>query len=319
MTDTTLRHAARLERGHPFRQWKTWKIPGTSLTLTGYSRSNDKTFFHLPELGCCIDAGLCEGRSVDVVFLTHTHHDHSYDIDYLATERDGRVIYAPAPSVEYLARYIVHKGELNFHAPYDPALARRYELRGVAGGDTFPFGKKGAWEVRVVACLHKIPCVGYCFSERQTRLVPEVEARRAALYAEGKQKEFGQWVAARRKAGEAVQEDYLAPRFAFLGDTSPAVFAANPWLFDYPVIVTECTFLDDRERERAAAAGHTVWSELRPVVEAHPETTFVLIHFSLRHSDKEVVEFFGAPENLRENVVVWAHPESALPEQHQSG
>ncbi|MFJ7591741.1 hypothetical protein ACIQZO_31100 [Streptomyces sp. NPDC097617] len=36
-------HPERLEQGHPFRQWKTWRIPGTELTLTGYSRANDKT------------------------------------------------------------------------------------------------------------------------------------------------------------------------------------------------------------------------------------------------------------------------------------
>lgn len=319
MDPNTPRHAARLERQHPFRQWKTWTIAGTKLTLTGYSRSNDKTFFHLPELACCIDAGLYEGKSVDTVFLTHTHHDHSYDIEFIATEQDGRVIYAPAESLDYLSRYIINKGELNFHAPYDPSLARRYHLRGVSGGDTFLFGKKDAYQVRVVRCLHKIPCVGYCFSERQTRFVAEVEARRQEMFSQGQQQEFGKWMAAQRKAGAVVQEEYWAPRFAFLGDTSPAIFAESPWLFDYPVIITECTFLSDSEKERAAKTGHTVWSELRPIVQAHPAITFVLIHFSLRHSDKEVIEFFRAPENACENIVLWAHPESVMPEQHQKG
>lgn len=312
-------HVDRLERGHPFRQWKSWTIPGTRLTLQGYSRANDKTFFHLPELACCIDAGLCEGRSVDTVFLTHTHHDHSYDIDYLATAKDGRVVYAPRESIELLERYIRNKGELNFHAPYDPALASKYELRGVESGDTFTFGKRDAWQVRVVRCLHKVPCVGYCFAERQTRYLPDIEARRVELFAAGAQQEFGKWLAAQRKAGVIVQEEFFAPRFAFVGDTSPDVFAREPWLFDYPVIITECTFLDDAQRERAHAAGHTLWSELRPIIAAHPEHTFVLVHFSLRHSDREVIEFFGRPENRLDNIVLWAHPDSLLAEQHQSG
>jgi len=310
-------HVGRLEQGHPFRQWKTWSIPGTNVTLQGYSRANDKTFFHLPELGCCIDAGLCEGRSVDTVFLTHTHHDHSYDIDYLATARPGRVVYAPSESIEYLERYIRNKGELNFHAPYDPALAPNYTLRGVLGGDTFSFGRRDEVQVRVVRCLHKIPCVGYCFADRQTRFVPEIDARRVELFAAGQQQEFGRWVAGQRKAGVTVQEEYFAPRFAFIGDTSPELFAGEPWLFDYPVIITECTFLDDSERERANSAGHTLWSDLRPIIEAHPQHTFVLIHFSLRHSDREVIEFFARPENSFDNVVLWAHPDSAMPEQHQ--
>ena len=53
------------------------------------------------------------------------------------------------------------------------------------------------------------------------------------------------------------------------------------------------------------------------VVTAHPETRFVLTHFSLRHSDADVIAFFDK-ENLP-NVTVWAHPESLLPEQHQRG
>lgn len=36
---TTLAHPDRLGRGHPFRQWKTWRIPGTDVTLTSYSRA----------------------------------------------------------------------------------------------------------------------------------------------------------------------------------------------------------------------------------------------------------------------------------------
>lgn len=312
-----IRHAERLNKAHPFRQWKTWTLPGTQLTVTGYSRSNDKTFFHLPELRCCIDAGLYEGKSVDTAFLTHTHHDHSYDIEFIATEQDGRVIYAPVESLEYLERYLRTKGELNFHAPYDPTLARNYSLRGVRGGDTFAFGKSDRYRVKAVQCVHKVPCVGYCFSERKTRFLPEFEALRASLFAANRHKEFGQRIAALKTQGVVTHEDFDAPLVAFMGDSHVKVFEENPWLFEYPVIVTECTFLDDRERERAERAGHALWSQLRPIVDAHPQNTFVLTHFSLRHSDREVVEFFQTPENHRENVVVWAHPESVMPEQHQ--
>ncbi|OEJ30866.1 hypothetical protein [Streptomyces subrutilus] len=66
--ERTPAHPERLERGHPFRQWKTWRIPGTELTLAGYSRANDKTFFHIPELRCALDAGLAEGRQPETVF-----------------------------------------------------------------------------------------------------------------------------------------------------------------------------------------------------------------------------------------------------------
>lgn len=309
-----------LRDGHPFRQWKTWTVPGTRLTVIGYSRSNDKTFFHLPELKCCIDAGLCEGRRPDKVFLTHTHDDHSTDIEYLAGKETGVDLYAPAAAVGYIEAYIRAKRELGQMAPYDPKLAYTGPLYGVNPGDVFAFGPQGQYRVRVAACVHKVPCVGYAFSEVRKRLRPDLEKLKAELVAGGKAAEFGRRMAELRKAGEEAEERYEAPLFAFMGDTHPSAFAQSPWLFDYPVIFTECTFLHDAERERADRIGHTVWSKLRPVVEAHPGTLFVLTHFSLRHSDREVVAFFDKERASlpADNVVVWAHPDSHLPEQHQS-
>ncbi|MGA4542545.1 MBL fold metallo-hydrolase [Uniformispora flossi] len=322
-SETPLPPVELLGHGHPFRQWKTWRMPGADLTLTGYSRANDKTFFHVPELRCALDAGLCEGRRVDTVFLTHTHHDHVKDLDFLAVNAAtaaGAEVYVPAEAVPYVEAYLRTSAQLNHGPDYDPALDGGYRVHGVCDGDEFAFGRRG-YQVRVVACEHKIPCVGYAFSAPAKRLVPELQQMRDELVRAGRGAEFGREAARRRKAGEPVEVEVAEPVFAFLGDTHPRVFERNPWLFDYPVIVTECTFLDDAEAERAERVGHTVWSRLRPVVEAHPSTLFVLTHFSLRHADREVVDFFrgvtGPDGEPLRNVVVWAHPESRLPEQHQ--
>ncbi|NUP48019.1 MAG: MBL fold metallo-hydrolase [Catenulispora sp.] len=317
---TVTDHPDRLEHGHPFRQWKVWRIPGTELTLTGYSRANDKTFFHIPELRCSLDAGLCEGRQVDTVFLTHTHHDHSKDLDYLAANPAGVDIYLPADAVPYVESYIRASAELNHGAAFDPALAG-HRLHGVRADDEFAFGRRGH-RVRVVQCEHKVPCVGYAFSQRVRTLRPEFEQLRQALIHQGKEAEFGKIMARTRHEGIEVDEETRRPLFAFLGDTHVDVFERNPWLFDYPVIITECTYLDDAQLERANRVGHTVWSRVQPVIEAHPQTLFVLTHFSLRHSDPEILAFFrrqrqqaGTP--LLANVLPWVHPAGHLPEQHQ--
>ncbi|MDL4771933.1 MBL fold metallo-hydrolase [Actinomadura xylanilytica] len=314
-------HPELLERGHPFRQWKTWQIPGTEFTLSGYSRANDKTFFHIPELRCSLDAGLCEGRQVDTVFLTHAHHDHSKDLDFLAAKASGTDIYLPAEAVPYVERYLRASAELNHGAAFDPGLAEGHRLHGVRQDDEFVFGRQGH-HVRVVECEHKVPCVGYAFSERRKALRPEFEELRRSLVQEGRGAEFGRIMAGRRKEGAEVEHEVRRPLFAFLGDTHVNVFARNPWLFEYPVVITECTFLDDTELDRADRIGHTVWSRLRPVVEAHPETLFVLTHFSLRHSDRDVLAFFrreweeaGAARPA--NVLLWVHPDGRMPESHQ--
>ena len=293
--------------GHPFRQWKTWRIAGTGLSLSGYSRANDKTFFHVPELRCALDAGLVEGRQVDTVLLTHTHHDHVKDLDFLAAKA-GTDVYLPAASLSYAEDFLTASAKLNHGADYDPGLAG-HALHGVGQGDEFRFGKRH--HVRVVECQHKVPCVGYAVSEVGKALVPEFAALRESLPG----KEFGALMARKRAEGVAVEQEVLRPLFVFMGDTHPDVFGRNPWLFEFPVVITECTYLYDSELERASRVGHTVWSQLRPYVVEHPGTVFVLTHFSLRYSDREVVEFFK--ENGAANTVVWAHPESQLREQHQ--
>jgi ribonuclease Z len=160
--------------------------------------------------------------------------------------------------------------------------------------------------------------VGYAFSERRKALRPEFEELRRSLVEEGRGKEFGRIMGRRRKEGVEVDVEVDRPLFAFLGDTHVDVFERNPWLFDYPVLITECTFLDDAEMDRANRVGHTVWSRLKPVVTAHPETLFVLIHFSLRYSDREVLAFFQREwEEVKDNVLLWVHPDGHLPEQHQ--
>jgi ribonuclease Z len=320
MTDI-VEHPERLEREHPFRQWKTWRMPDAGLTLTGYSRANDKTFFHVPELRCALDAGLCEGRRADTVLVTHTHHDHAKDLDFLATNPGGSDIYLPAESVPYAEAYLRASIELNHSAAFDPALTPEYRLHGVRAGDEFTFGRE-PHHVRVVGCEHKVPSVGYAVARLGKRLRPEFDDLRRQLTRDGRGQDFGRLIARQRQEGVEVETEVRRPLFAYLGDTHVNVFERNPWLFEYPVVVTECTFLDDSQQERADQVGHTVWSQLRPVVLAHPETLFVLTHFSLRHSDTDVLAFFhhewermGAARPT--NVLLWVHPVSHLPELHQ--
>lgn len=311
-----------LQERHPFRQWKTWSIPGSSHRVTGYSRSNDKTFFHLPALQCCIDAGLCEGRQPNHVLLTHTHSDHSADLEFLASKSTGVDLYLPKAAKSYVENYIQAKREMSYVAAFEPERANPLRIHGLEGGDSFRLGKNLQYNVRVIDCVHRVPCIGFCFSEIRRRLKPEFESIRREFEAKGESKAFGTLMGKKRKEGIEIQEEYEQPLFAFLGDTHIDVFAQNPWIFEYPVLFTECTFLYDSELERANEKQHIAWSQLRPIIEKHPENTFVLTHFSLRYSDREILAFFSEraeaePSFHWDKIVLWAQSVSLLPEQHQ--
>jgi hypothetical protein len=60
----------------------------------------------------------------------------------------------------------------------------------------------------------------------------------------------------------------------------------------YPVVFIECTFFHPDHKEAAAGSLHLHWSDLRPFVLEHRDTTFVLIHFSKRYADEEIHAFF---------------------------
>ena len=175
--------------------------------------------------------------------------------------------------------------ELNSCSDYDYAYAS-HRLHGVEDGDSFEISsgskKSTPVQVKVVRCQHAVPCVGYAVSQRK----------------KGLKKEFvglpGKEIAAKRKAGIEVTEEKVCPQFVYMGDTHPSAFDLNPWILDYPVVITECTFPFDEPGldERAERDGHTTWAALRPYVLSHPETTFLLIHFSLRYSVDEIREFF---------------------------
>jgi ribonuclease Z len=119
----------------------------------------------------------------------------------------------------------------------------------------------------------------------------------------------GQEIGRLRKNGVAVTEETEQPLFCFLGDTTVSILQDDDngsdaeRIFACPTVIIECSFLTDDCRENAARSRHVLWSDLRPHIVSHPDTTFVLTHFSHRWSTSEVADFF-AREDLP-NVVPW--------------
>lgn len=323
MTDQNNITVPNLVKKHPFRQWNKWAVPNSVLTLEGYSRAGDKTFFFVPQIKLCLDAALAEGHLGDYVLVTHTHNDHIADIEYLAS-RDGVQIYLPEASVGYLEQYITARRCLNHSAPYNAELRGNHSIHGVKEGDTFYIGKGNRYEVKVVNCHHRIACVGYALAERKQRLKPEYEKLKQEKMAEGKMKEFGQIIAQKKREakqkGESVEDTFYEPLFVFMGDTHASVFAEAEWIFDYPTIITECTFIDKKNEAFADERSHILWDHLRPYVAKHSNCQFILTHFSLRHSDKEIIGFFEKEmkEHNLQNILLWASQETLLPSQHQA-
>eukprot|EP01129_Flabellula_baltica_P004988 TRINITY_DN1778_c0_g1_i1.p1 TRINITY_DN1778_c0_g1~~TRINITY_DN1778_c0_g1_i1.p1 ORF type:complete len:222 (+),score=45.56 TRINITY_DN1778_c0_g1_i1:515-1180(+) len=198
-------------------------------------------------------------------------------------------LYVPARMESYAFNYIHSSQELNELVPVDRDEGMSYvDIIGTKGGDLFQVDNK--YWVEVFDCVHTVPTVGYGFYEVRKKL--------KEVYIGLPGKEIG----ALRKQGVDIQEDVKIPTFVFLGDTTIEVFNTSPEILQYPVIVTECTFIDDEHIDRAASSGHTHYVQLEPYILGHPDITFILIHFSLRYKNADLVDFF---KDKPSNVVPW--------------
>jgi len=253
----------------------TIKILNNKLTLTGYSRAGDATCIYCPELGYMFDAGETLKYKPSKLFITHCHSDHSYHVPYTYTRGKILDIFAPQETKHLLYSYLKSAQNLNDGVESPMGEREFYSLKPVAPNDIIALSD--IYSCQVIKCCHTVPCVGYAFFEKRKKLKAE--------YATMSGRQVGEL----RKSGVDVSEEISVPLFAFLGDTTPEVFEQNPVLSTMPYVVVECTFL---EGEQSNSKGHMHWQGLEPIVRSHPDTNFVLIHFSHTLKRKQVKDFF---------------------------
>lgn len=282
----------------PHREWLTADL-GNGLTAEGYSRGADKTFLFVPQLSLGLDAGLVCGRKPRTVFLSHTHTDHSADIAFLCKRRFGSVdVFCPKEAVSLVENAVRASVEMNLDGDAFDRSRMPFAVHGVGDGDRFELPhSSGQYVVEVFALQHSCPCVGFGVSRRKKKLAQHLRGM------------AGHEIAARRAAGETVDEEVIEPLFVFNGDTSIAGLVRNARIFEYPVVITECSFypinMDSGEASKIEMKKdkHTAWEDLRAVVKAHPATAFILIHASLRHNTTEqILEFMATQKAEHPNA-----------------
>jgi ribonuclease Z len=194
---------------------------------------------------------------------------------------------------------------------------------------------KQLYVIDTVQLMHTVSTVGYIVSERRVKMIPEVLQR---LENEcGNKKDLGKRIQMARSSGEVLERIEDSPVCAFICDTTaealrPGAGLHAEQILASPVVLVECTYLEESFSAQAGRKGHVVWegaSGLGTIVKQHlfpsplcdnhsdktagggagagdvrregpcscsssaqPQTTFVLIHFSLRYSDAEIRNFF---------------------------
>ncbi|KAK3940346.1 ribonuclease Z-like protein [Diplogelasinospora grovesii] len=340
-TTATTAFATPVPRTYQSEEVLEWRFPRpwNNYVLTGRSRAAWHTSFVIPQLNLLLDAGLCVNRERPKhIFLTHGHCDHTLLAPTFVKRDDPPDIFCPAEMRHALDEFVRAKTLLNLgghltvdeveeadrektkklqaeegtegedtddgnnhhHHQSSTGVYRRlltHVTHGIQDGDVVDLRRTKNITAQAFRCDHTVPCLGYVFRATTNRLKPEYTPLQ----------NDGEALKKLRESGVEITAPVTTPMFAFLGDTTAATLAADPsWLRDgIAVVITECSFLDERHRARAAKTKHTIWADLEKVIRSHPKTTFVLMHFSLRYEDEDIRRFFTQMEDPPSNIVVW--------------
>lgn len=233
----------------------SWKFPPSigSYTLVGRSRAADATSLFIPELDMLLDCGcLVSPTRPQYIFITHSHSDHCLDVTRFLSRVRPPEIYLPISAVQPMTDFIQKCQLLRSAGRINPdpiTWTANYKLIGVQPDDLLIFRK--TMRIRVFDMDHSVPCCGYGFYECRLKLKKEYEHLTS--------KEIGNLK--RENRDLQLSEERLIPLFAFMGDTTASICERyQTELFQFPLIIIECSFIDNEDHaERAADVKHVIW------------------------------------------------------------
>ncbi|KKA29336.1 hypothetical protein TD95_001927 [Thielaviopsis punctulata] len=309
-------------------EW-TFPKPFGQYVLSGRSRAGWHTSFLIPQLDLALDVGYVVNKMrPNQVFITHGHTDHSGCVPVFISRTRCPDIYCPAELQQAMDTFAMYSRVMNEggnvgpckpagtadsntdaateddddddddgRGPPGPKWLNTHTSHGMKPGDVVPLRRiKADIIATAFACDHSVPCLGYVFSQVTRKLRREYAGRPGAE------------LKALRQAGVEITERATTDIFAFCGDTTVTPLAAEPeWLrAGIPVVIVECSFLYAEHIAQARKTKHVYWGDLEPIIRKWPKTTFVLMHFSMRYSDKEIRDFFYNMDDAPANMVVWS-------------
>jgi ribonuclease Z len=268
------------------------RIDAAGLVIEGVSIAGHESFYKVPGFHALLEFGRAPDDTVGyaTVCLTHGHLDHAAGLAHHASRRTLQGlpparVFAPEEAVPDLEAWLAisHRLEnVDYGVHVTPA---------VPGGTV---ALRNDLELKFLPGRHRVPTVGYLFSETRRKLKDEF------LDLPGEK------IAALRAGGVEVTRREDAPLLAYPGDCGPAIFDAAPELFRARVLLIECSFLMPEDRDRARVYEHLHLDDFLERAAAFQNEVIVLTHFSQRYRPEEIREALRAlPETLARRVTAF--------------
>jgi ribonuclease Z len=260
------------------------------LSIEGVSIAGQESFYKVPGFHALLELGRAPDDVVSyaTICLTHGHLDHAAGLAHHASRRK----LAGLPP----ARVFVPEEPMRDFEAWLSACERlenvRYGVNLVPAAPGDRVRLRNDLELTILPGRHRVPTVGYLFSEVRQKLKDEF----AGL--------TGDEIAALRSRGVEVTRREEIPLLAYPGDCGAAIFDAAPQLFTAKVLLLECSFLLPEDRDRAAVYEHIHLDDVVARAGLFQNEAVILTHFSARYRPQEIRAALEAiPESLASRVV----------------
>lgn len=268
------------------------RIDAAGIAIAGVSIAGQESFYKVPGFHALLEFGRAPEDTVgySTVCLTHGHLDHAAGLAHHASRRTLQGlpparVFAPEEAVPDLEAWLAisHRLEnVDYGVHVTPAVPGR------------TVALRNDLELKFLPGRHRVPTVGYLFSEIKRKLKEEFIGLP------------GERIAALRAGGTEVTRREETPLLAYPGDCGSAIFEAAPDLYRARVLLIECSFLLPEDRDRARVYEHLHLDDFLERAELFRNEAIVLTHFSQRYRPAEIRETLSfLPESLARRVILF--------------
>lgn len=256
-------------------------------SVEGYSRAAHRTGILIRGLNILLDAGLDVQKAFSHIFISHQHYDHViYLPQYTFNIPDGETMNIISTEnilskiKPWLSSAIRMTKDIKQNTSDNTILnIASTTFNSIDFNEFYEFNNGNEqWRTELFKCTHSVDSVGFGFQVKKKKLKPD--------FQKCTQKEI------KNLLNDKVEITFESFEniFLFLGDTNKQIIE-NEKIFEYPTIIMECTYFYDDEIELAKKNKHIHWNDIKTDIENKKQIQFILIHFSMKYSNKEIKDF----------------------------
>ena len=250
------------------------RLEAAGIPIEGVSIAGHESFYKLPSFRTLLEFGRApeDVLGFATVCVSHGHLDHMAGLAHFASRRRLQGL----PSARVLVPEEAAADATEWLRACERLERIEYEIQivPVSPGDRVRL--RNDLELAILPGRHRVPTVGFLFSEVRQKLLPELAGR------------GGSEIAALRESGAAVTRREEIPLLAYPGDCGEEIFDACPELFRARVLLLECSFLLPEDRDRAREYAHIHLDDVLARADRFENEAVVLTHFSQRYTPEEI-------------------------------